>query len=69
MTQKNLLEAVLQKEKAILVGCLFIIILISWIYILSGAGMDMDVFEMTSPNSNEMESMNKNSSLMNIGVQ
>lgn len=66
MAQKSVLESVLQKEKGILISCLVIIILISWIYILSGAGMGMDILKMTLPNTKQMQSMNESPSLMNM---
>ena len=68
MAQNSVLESVLQKDKAILIGGLVSIILISWIYILSGAGMGMDILRMTIPNSEQMQSMNENTSLIDIDL-
>ncbi len=47
MQEKTMLETVLKKDRVFLIGGLVIIILMSWIYILTGAGMDMNAMEMT----------------------
>jgi len=57
MAEITVIETVLQKEKAILISCLSIVILLAWIYILSGAGMDMDIMQMTLPESESGSSM------------
>jgi len=57
MAEITVIETVLQKEKAILIGCLSVVILLAWIYILSGAGMDMDIVQMTLPESESGSSM------------
>ena len=48
MREKTLLETVLKKDRLILIAGLIIIVLLSWIYILTGAGMDMNAMEMTN---------------------
>jgi len=68
VAQNSVLESVLQKDKAILIGGLVIVILLSWIYILSGAGMGMDILRMTIPNSEPMQSMNESNSLMDMDM-
>jgi predicted metal-binding membrane protein len=48
MSKPNLLEAVLRRDRTIVVLALTLIIGVSWAYILAGAGMGMSAFDMTS---------------------
>jgi len=43
MERRALLEAVLTRDRAILAACLTAVALLAWLYILSGAGMDMSM--------------------------
>ena len=43
----------LKSDRVIVLGALFIIISLSWVYVLSGAGMDMTALEMTHMNSGD----------------
>ena len=45
--KSTVLEATLKQDRAILVTGLLAVIAMSWIWLLLGAGMDMDAFEMT----------------------
>ncbi len=42
------LEAVLRRDRIIVIGGLIAVAALSWLYILTGAGMGMSAFEMTS---------------------
>ncbi len=48
MSEASLLEVALRRDRSIVIGGIFIVIVISWIYILMGAGMGMTAFEMSS---------------------
>jgi predicted metal-binding membrane protein len=48
MSKPNLVEAVLSRDRAIVVAALAIIVVAAWAYILSGAGMGMSAFETSS---------------------
>ncbi len=41
------LEAVIRRDRVVVVTALFAVIALSWAYLLAGAGMDMSAFEMT----------------------
>jgi predicted metal-binding membrane protein len=43
------LEAVLRRDRIVVVAALVVVIVAAWAYILLGAGMGMTVFEMTPP--------------------
>jgi predicted metal-binding membrane protein len=44
------IEKTLRRDRLIVVIALAVVIVLSWVYILSGAGMDMSAFEMTRMN-------------------
>lgn len=50
------LEAAIQRDRVVVIGALFVVIALSWVYLLAGAGMDRSGVEMTrmsqSPGSN-----------------
>jgi predicted metal-binding membrane protein len=48
MHESSVLESVLARDRTVVITGLVIVIVISWIYILLGAGMGMTAFEMTS---------------------
>jgi predicted metal-binding membrane protein len=48
MTTTSPLEAVLKRDRAIVIGGLVGVIVLAWIYILLGAGMGMTAIEMTA---------------------
>lgn len=48
MSKPNLVEALLRRDRLVVVVALTIILVASWAYILSGAGMGMSAFDMTS---------------------
>jgi predicted metal-binding membrane protein len=41
------LEAVIRRDRVVVLTALFAVITLSWAYLLAGAGMDMSAFEMT----------------------
>ncbi len=43
------LEAVLRRDRVVVITALTVVIVASWLYILLGAGMGMSAFEMTTP--------------------
>ena len=47
MGDRSALEAVLKQDRRLVIGALALVIAVSWIYILAGAGMGMSAFEMT----------------------
>ncbi len=59
MTTTSPLEAVLKRDRAIVIGGLVGVIVLAWIYILLGAGMGMTAIEMTaiSDSSGEMQAV------------
>jgi predicted metal-binding membrane protein len=48
-TQASVLEAVLRRDRIVVVAALVMVIVAAWGYILLGAGMGMTAFEMTPP--------------------
>ena len=48
------LEAVLRRDRSIVVGGLVAVVVLAWIYILSGAGMGMSAFETTAVSGGEV---------------
>lgn len=48
MQPSSVLESVLERDRTIVISGLVIVIVLSWIYILMGAGMGMTAFEMTT---------------------
>jgi predicted metal-binding membrane protein len=48
MSKPNLVEALLRRDRLVVVVALTVILVASWAYILSGAGMGMSAFDMTS---------------------
>ncbi len=59
MTTTSPLEAVLKRDRAIVIGGLVGVIVLAWIYILLGAGMGMTAIEMTaiSDSSGDMQAV------------
>jgi len=57
MSEKSALERVLQQDRYIVIAALVGVVLLSWIYILSGAGMGMSAFDMTSLNLSDDRAM------------
>jgi predicted metal-binding membrane protein len=47
-TPTSALEAVLRRDRVVVIAALVLVIALSWIYILLGAGMGMSAFEMTA---------------------
>jgi predicted metal-binding membrane protein len=41
------LEAVIRRDRVVVITALFAVIALSWAYLLAGAGMGMSAFEMT----------------------
>jgi len=48
MQPSSVLESVLERDRTLVISGLVIVIVLSWIYILMGAGMGMTAFEMTT---------------------
>jgi predicted metal-binding membrane protein len=48
MQESSVLESVLVRDRAVVITGLVTVIVLSWIYILLGAGMSMTAFEMTT---------------------
>ena len=48
MQEASMLESVLERDRTIVIAGLVTVIVLSWIYILMGAGMGMTAFEMTT---------------------
>jgi predicted metal-binding membrane protein len=48
MSVDNAIERLVKRDKAIVLGGLSAVVLLSWAYVLSGAGMGMSALEMTS---------------------
>jgi predicted metal-binding membrane protein len=48
MHDSSVLESVLERDRTIVIAGLVTVIVLSWIYILLGAGMSMTAFEMTT---------------------
>lgn len=42
------IEAVLKRDRAVVISALTFVVMLSWIFVLGGAGMGMSAFEMTS---------------------
>lgn len=61
MTTTSPLEAVLKRDRAIVIGGLVGVIVLAWIYILLGAGMGMTAIEMTaiSDASGDMQAVDR----------
>lgn len=56
MRESSILESVLERDRIVVIGGLVAVIVLSWIYILMGAGMGMTAFEMTTTNLPGMSS-------------
>ena len=48
MVVSDPLEEVLKRDRMVVIGALSLIILTSWVYVLTGAGMGMSAFDMSS---------------------
>ena len=48
MTPSRTIETVVRRDRMIVIGGLAAVVVIAWIYILTGAGMGMSLFDMTS---------------------
>jgi predicted metal-binding membrane protein len=48
MQESSVLESILKRDRFIVISGLVMVIALSWIYILLGAGMDMTAFDMSS---------------------
>src|SRR5687768_2957777 len=48
MQESSVLESVLRRDRTVVITGLVTVIVLSWIYILLGAGMGMTAFEMTT---------------------
>ena len=48
MQEASILESVLERDRTIVIAGLVTVIVLSWMYILMGAGMGMTAFEMTT---------------------
>ena len=48
----NVIETIVKRDRLIVIGALVAVVLLSWLYILSGAGMGMTAFEMTAITNN-----------------
>ncbi|MGQ4807290.1 hypothetical protein NKDENANG_00634 [Candidatus Entotheonellaceae bacterium PAL068K] len=48
MHESSVLESVLERDRTIVIAGLVTVIILSWLYILLGAGMGMTAFEMTT---------------------
>jgi predicted metal-binding membrane protein len=53
-TQNSALEAVLRRDRTVVIAALIAVIVAAWAYILLGAGMGMTAFEMTGGMTGEM---------------
>lgn len=51
MSQLSILETVVKRDRLIVIGGLVAVVVLSWVYILAGAGMGMTAFEMTAMSS------------------
>ncbi len=49
MTASRAIEAMVRRDRLIVIGGLAAVVIIAWIYILTGAGMGMSALDMTSP--------------------
>ena len=49
MTASRAIEAMVRRDRLIVIGGLAAVVVIAWIYILTGAGMGMSALDMTSP--------------------
>lgn len=47
------IESVLKRDRIVVIGALSMVVVVSWAYVLAGAGMDMSAFEMTRMISGE----------------
>ena len=63
MQPSSVLESVLERDRTVVITGLVVVIALSWIYILMGAGMGMSAFEMTTT------ALPGASSSMNMGGQ
>ncbi len=52
ISNSSIIETVVKRDRLILIGGLVAVVLLSWVYILAGAGMDMTAFEMTAMTRN-----------------
>jgi hypothetical protein len=41
------IESVLKRDRIVVISALSMVVVVSWAYVLAGAGMDMSAFEMT----------------------
>ncbi|ETX06464.1 MAG: hypothetical protein ETSY2_16950 [Candidatus Entotheonella gemina] len=48
MQPSSVLESILERDRTLVIVGLIVVIVLSWIYILMGAGMGMTAFEMTT---------------------
>jgi predicted metal-binding membrane protein len=60
------LEAVLRRDRIVVIAALVVVIVAAWVYILLGAGMGMTAFEMTPPHGG-MSDMTMDSGDMAMG--
>jgi predicted metal-binding membrane protein len=56
INDSSIIETVVKRDRLILIGGLVAVVLLSWVYILVGAGMNMTAFEMTAMSSSSAES-------------
>ncbi len=49
MTASRAIEAVVRRDRLVVIGGLAAVVVIAWIYILTGAGMGMPALDITSP--------------------
>ena len=47
MSIDNAIERVVKRDRTIVLGALIAVVVLSWVYVLTGAGMSMSAFEMT----------------------
>jgi predicted metal-binding membrane protein len=52
INDSSIIETVVKRDRLILIGGLVAVVVLSWVYILTGAGMDMTAFEMTAVTNN-----------------
>ena len=49
MQESSVLEAILRRDRLIVISGLITVVVLAWLYLLMGAGMGMTVFEMSTP--------------------
>jgi predicted metal-binding membrane protein len=52
ISNSSIIETVVKRDRLILIGGLVAVVLLSWVYILAGVGMDMTAFEMAAMTRN-----------------